>query len=174
MSSTPSKHPDMFKKLCGQYWFHKVVLVTMEDVEQIGTTRQGEIQSDCWSEMTKVGSKIVGFDGTKASAWGILGPLIAQESDERSTDARKNSADLEKYTGNVAPRLQLYLRIEGQKDALKRIKEKMKDTRDPVVIRGLVAELEDLREEGESATADMRQLDSPTARRPFKKFRAKR
>ncbi len=178
MAGTPLKNLDMFKKLRGVDVFHKAVLVTMmwRDVDpSIGRARQTELQRDYWAGLANKGSKIMPFEGTRESAWAILDPIIARESDKRSIRIQKELVDLKKDLRSTAAGQQLYgiieMLVEKQQHVLGRLREELNNTTDSDAMAALTAELNGIQRERKKAIADMRRLDTSIPRRVLNLFR---
>ena len=82
-----NKHFQLFEKLCGHQNYGQVVLATTKwlrspswDEEQRELQREGELRNRYWKNMTDFGSHVERWDGTEASARGILSILKKKPS----------------------------------------------------------------------------------------------
>ncbi|KAF9441496.1 hypothetical protein P691DRAFT_779787 [Macrolepiota fuliginosa MF-IS2] len=170
MAGTPLKNLDMFRKLCGEEGFKKVVLTTtmwpdVDDREATGAAieREDELKRLYWSDMIKGGSRTLRFENTQQSAWHILDKLITLRLTQRSILIQYELVTLGKHLPNTAAGQQLYgiieKLVERQRDVLQRMREELKKTSDASTMQALVAELHEIREERENAVHEMQQLD---------------
>ncbi|KEQ68174.1 hypothetical protein M436DRAFT_32018, partial [Aureobasidium namibiae CBS 147.97] len=74
-----SRHFQLFEKLCGHQNYGQVVLATTKwlrspswDEEQRELQRESELRNRYWKNMIDLGSHVERWDGTEASARGIL------------------------------------------------------------------------------------------------------
>ncbi|KAF9444015.1 hypothetical protein P691DRAFT_737086 [Macrolepiota fuliginosa MF-IS2] len=171
MAGTPLKNLKMFKKLCGEDFFEKVILTTTmwPEVgggveEDIYIRREGELSRTYWAEMTNKGSFTCRFRNTQASAWEILNRVVAHESRRRLIRIQEELVDQKKSLPTTEAGQQLHgifeALIEKQNDLLNRTKEELGRTGDPEVLMTLLSEMGELRKERDKAVKDMRQLNS--------------
>jgi hypothetical protein len=81
MAGTPLRNLELFEKICGPKWFHRVVLVTTmwddlwdPETEQCpeGDRRERELRETFWAAMISRGSQILRYKNSHESAWSIL------------------------------------------------------------------------------------------------------
>jgi len=76
MRGTPLKNLEMFKALCGANALQNVILTTTmwnEVTDEIGCSRENELQTDFWKPLLTQGSRMTRFDlTTYQSAWRII------------------------------------------------------------------------------------------------------
>ncbi|KAF9450889.1 hypothetical protein P691DRAFT_725104 [Macrolepiota fuliginosa MF-IS2] len=170
MAGTPLKNLDMFRKLCGEEGFKKVIFTTTiwpdaSDTEATDTAieREKELKQTYWRDMIKEGSSTLRFENTQRSAWCILDQLLIHQSSRQSILIQRELVEFKKHLPNTAAGRQLYgiieKLVERQRDVLRRMREELKKTSDPSVMQALVDELNTIREERENAVREMRQLD---------------
>jgi hypothetical protein len=115
MTQPPLPHYQMFRRLCGEGFHARVLLVTTM-WEKLWNQDDGErrvvVLRRHWSEMIDKGSAVVCHDGTKQSAWSVVKVLVnecvnhAREPSIQvliwlhSTDHRANSP---RFTGITRP-----------------------------------------------------------------------
>jgi len=79
MTQPPLPHYQMFRKLCGEGFHARVLLVTTM-WEKLSNRDDGErrrkILREHWGEMIDKGSAVVCHDGEKQSAWGVIKALL--------------------------------------------------------------------------------------------------
>ncbi|KAH7378112.1 P-loop containing nucleoside triphosphate hydrolase protein [Cadophora sp. MPI-SDFR-AT-0126] len=84
MSGTAVRNLDLFTKLVGEDALSNVVLVTtmwgnVTDVEK-ANERDSELRDEYWGDMRRKGSTATRFDGTTASAEGIVSQLLGKRT----------------------------------------------------------------------------------------------
>lgn len=79
MTQPPLPHYQMFRRLCGEAFHARVLLVTTM-WEKLSNQEDGErrdaILRQHWGEMINKGSAVVCHDGKKESAWGVVKTLV--------------------------------------------------------------------------------------------------
>ncbi|KAF9443855.1 hypothetical protein P691DRAFT_808225 [Macrolepiota fuliginosa MF-IS2] len=161
MAATPLKNLDIFKKICGEKFFEKIILTTTmwpegdDDIKE-EIQRENELQSSCWVEMINRGSLIRRFMNTQASAWDILDDVIADESRRRLIRIQKELVDQRKSLPTTEAGQQLHdvieALIEKQNNLASRTKEALGKPGDPQTLIALLNELSELRKERDEAT----------------------
>jgi hypothetical protein len=79
MTQPPLPHYEMFRRLCGEGFHTRVLLVTTmweKLSNQDDGERRMEILKTHWSEMINNGSAVVSHDGQKQSVWGVVMTLL--------------------------------------------------------------------------------------------------
>lgn len=84
MQGSAIRNLDLFKKLVGEDALANVVLATtmwseMKDIEK-ANERDSELREEYWGDMRRKGSVTTRFDGTTASAEGIVSQLLGRKS----------------------------------------------------------------------------------------------
>lgn len=84
MQGSANKNLDLFKKLVGEDALSNVVLATTMwgNVNDMGkaNVRDSELREEYWGDMRRKGSTTTRFDGTRASAQGIVSQLLGKKS----------------------------------------------------------------------------------------------
>ena len=79
MTQPPLPHHEMFRRLCGEGFYARVLLVTTmweKLLNQDDGERRKAILRIHWGEMINKGSAVVCHDGTKESAWSVVNALM--------------------------------------------------------------------------------------------------
>ncbi|KAG1740794.1 P-loop containing nucleoside triphosphate hydrolase protein [Suillus paluster] len=83
MLSTSRRNLDMFRRLCGENAEMNVILVTTkwgEVNKDVGERREQQLKSSFWKDMVAYGSQAVQFDGSHASAWNVMQPILTNKA----------------------------------------------------------------------------------------------
>jgi hypothetical protein len=191
MANTPLKNLKMFKKLCGEDFFERVVLVTtmwpatmsdpaadqgyyqgeMRSCEE----RENELETVYWSDMINHGSKTWRFTNSKESTWDIIDYIIDIESQKRCVRIQEEMVAQGKKLPNTDAGRQLHGitqdLIDRQNDLFRRMKVELGETAEKTVVQALLQEMNELQKEREKALRDMRQLDTSALSRLIRKLR---
>jgi arsenate reductase-like glutaredoxin family protein len=187
MGNTPLKNLKMFKKLCGEDFFKKVVLVTtmwpIPDSTAKGyqeemiscEEREKELETIYWSDMINHGSKTWRFLNSKESTCDIIDYIIDIESQKRCVRIQEEMVAQGKKLPNTDAGRQLHgitqELIDRQNDLFRRMKVELGETADQTVIQALLKEMSELQKDREKALKDMRQLDTNGLSRLIRRFR---
>ncbi|KAF9440912.1 hypothetical protein P691DRAFT_816432 [Macrolepiota fuliginosa MF-IS2] len=170
MARTSTKSLNMFRRLCGEENFKKVILTTTmwpdtsdREATSAALDREGELKRTYWLDMIKGGSRTLWFENTQKSAWRILDELIAPCAEQRPILIQHELVTLKKPLQDTVAGQQLYDTVkkltESQMNNLRRIKEELKNTSDLEVMQVLLDELSVVREEREKAMLDRQWLE---------------
>lgn len=184
MGSTPLKNLTMFKKLCGENFFERVILTTTmwsegashDSEEMTYIEREEELKRDYWAQMIDRGSVTLRFRRTQASAWSIIDHLIAVNSAKRWMRVQEELAAQRKMLPHTevgqhlgGPMEEL---IERQNELLKRLRDELGEAANAGIVEALLSELGKLRMQRDKIRKDMHQSGSSLWSRFFNTFRA--
>lgn len=136
----------MFKKLCGEDSFQKVILITTMwteispdgDEEEICVRREEELLRQYWADMISRGSLTRRFRNAQISAWDILDHLICAEYRRRLVRVQEKLAK----KGRKLPSAEAGQRLHGtlgelmekQNELLERMKDELEQTSDLAIV----------------------------------------
>jgi hypothetical protein len=173
MAGTPLKNLKLFKKLCGDDYFSRIFLTTTmwtdseEDKDEpMFRDRQADLEATYWAPIIAKGAKTRQFRGTRQSALDILREVIvtaAKHKKRQILEIQEELVDLSKRLPATKAGRQLHTMVEElverQTNLLDRLRRELVQTSDPEMLRQLVIELNDIRQEREKALKDMQRLD---------------
>ena len=96
MKGTTRRNLDMFRQLCGDKAFERVVLGTTnwEKVdENVGRMREQQLAKNFWNTMITLGSKSLRFDQTKRTAQGFLDVIFSENEKILNDNILRNRHD---------------------------------------------------------------------------------
>lgn len=81
MVNDPIRNLARFESLCGKKSFHKVILITtmwdeMENMGGVHVEREKELEDNYWKTMLLMNSRMIRYENTPVSAWGIIDCLL--------------------------------------------------------------------------------------------------
>jgi hypothetical protein len=169
MSHTVLKNLDLFKKLCGEHFYERVILTTTMWPPSSGPdydecdAREMHLKSNYWVEAIVQGSQTRSFMNTLESAQEIINTIVeAKRKDKLRVEIQREMLEEHKSV----PRTQAGKRLHGYtKEAVERQKSTLKLFKAELVGRGACdpADLEQLRilqEELVKAERDLRKFES--------------
>ncbi|KAF9447816.1 hypothetical protein P691DRAFT_760434 [Macrolepiota fuliginosa MF-IS2] len=172
MAGTPLKNLGMFKKLCGDTFFERVILTTtmwpeIGDELKACESRERELRKEYWVDMIGRGSTTMRFENTPETAWNILNSIIDAEFGRRFDSAVLKIQEELVDQGKKLPKTEAGIQLHGfieelvekQNDILRRLREELGQAGDAVVVEALLTDLGQLRKQREQAMKDMRQLN---------------
>jgi len=170
VAGTPLKNLRMFEKLCGKKALQNVILVTTmwDKVEGLtGSNREKELKGGYWKGMIKQGSRAVRYRNTYDSAWDILDSIIG---DNRiAVLLQKEIVDMKRELCETDAGQTLYQTLETlvkeQRTKLEEIQLETTEQADPLLLKELQAEYENLQRELRITIAGVQTLKIPMGRR---------
>ena len=188
MAGSPLRNLRTFRALCGRDALDKIVLVTtMWDKvsENNGNYRETELKERYWKGMIELGSMTARYQGTRASAWEVVGHLVQVEnlhylgllpaggpsSEGRALLLQREMVDLQMSLPQTSAGWALYTElgaaIKDNQKLLKAIREMEKcgDKMGPEDLARLKSQGDALRKKVVLAQGDMQMLQLPLAKR---------
>jgi hypothetical protein len=172
MGGATIKNLEMFQKLCGKDRFERVILTTTmwpddPSDRHDAVEREKELRDDYWKIMIQKGSHTTPFDGSQASAWSILDPLVkkAKQAILIQKELKKSWKDVPDTAAGKQLHGFIGTMVERQKVALRQLLDEMGKTTDQEIRDVLVKEWLSLRDEQERAARDDQRLESWVGRR---------
>lgn len=163
MSGSVLKNLRLFSSMCGNASMPNTILVTTmwSTVKpEIAQRREDELMKAFWQDMIAAGCTVQRFEGTKKSAWQIVGnapthsPATVQISKEMvDVDLRLNETQV-----GVELNKELQKLIRDRKEAMRQIQEQMQKGGNEIVVQELNQRRADIDEKIDRTASEMRKL----------------
>jgi hypothetical protein len=177
MSGARLKNLELFASLCGAAAMPHVTLVTtMWDhlVPEVGEEREKRLKERFWVDMIAKGCAVQRFDGTEEGAWRIIQPsrAIGTFNVLVATEIVDRHRELDKTEAGTTLNRQLEKRLKDQKEANKRLKALLTNSRNQKNSRQELEErVDELDSKFSQTTHKMRELKLPLTKRLVRLFR---
>lgn len=169
MSGSVLKNLRLFSSMCGSTSMPNTILVTTmwSTVKpEIGQVREEELKKTFWNEMIASGCKVLRFEGTKESAWEIVGnaptynPATIQISREMvDVDLRLNETQ-----AGIELNKELQRLIKDRKVAMRQIQEQIQKGGNEITLQELNQRRADIDAKIELTASELRKLKIPFSR----------
>ena len=169
MSGSVLKNLRLFSSMCGSTSMPNTILVTtmwstVKDKQ--GKGREEELKKTFWDDMIADGCKVMRFDGTKESAWQIVGntrthnPATIQMSKEMvDVNLRLNETQV-----GVQLKKELQKLIKDREEAMRQIQAQMREGSNEIVVQELNRRKADVDAKIHRTASELRELKIPFSR----------
>lgn len=180
MAGTPLKNLRMFEELCGKNALKNVILTTTmwdEVDEETGVAREQQLKNIYWKGMIDRQSHTGRFEGTRDSAFRLIGPLIDQANERHELLIQRELCDLDVRLKDTSAgrkfRPEIKDLVKQQQTLLQQIREQLKRPGNLETLQSLKQKSEELRNFSTVLFEEMDKLKVPLGRRVKRWFTVK-
>ena len=169
MTGSVLKNLRLFSSMCGSTSMPNTILVTTmwsTIMPEIGEQREKELKETYWKEMIAEGCKVMRFEGTKESAWQIVGNARTRNSAtvQMSREIVDMSLRLNETQVGVQLKKELQKLIKDREEAMRQIQAQMREGSNEIVVQELNRRKADVDARIHRTASELRELKIPFSR----------